>query len=1003
MVRTFKARFSAGELAPETYALIDTQAFASGAKKVKNFYIKAHGGLVNREGLEFIGVGRGNNLNASLSSDIRLFPFQFSEEDSYALEFGHRYMRVIRNGGHVLETKITNDTVGSSLGIDTITQENPAFITMDANHGYEEGETIKLYGSYRTGDSGDVAFNEINERIFYVTEPTNDGFYLRDAFGTFLNTLPYSQHVAGTGSCIRMDLLPVLTDKIEAIETVAFGDDNRTRFKATAHGKANGEWVQVYGAYRYVSGSSGDTTPFVEMNDKIGIIADHTTDYFYLKKMDGSYWDFSDYSAPEDTGSFYVVYTKTMPYTASDLPLIKYSQVADVMTLTHPNHPPRKLTRQGHAIWRIEEIDFQPTIGKPTNVVPQATHWHSVNIDGITNASNAVINLPNGADGRWTKGSACEFGFMVGMTELEGKTIVLDNINDATNRLYTMDYTLDFSNVDTSSFGTFTSGGLRGDTLYRYAVSAVGQDGKEGRATSSSVVISKAMSEPYDSGTSAPKIKLTWGAVDGASSYRVYRQGEVSNGSPSAGALYGYIGESLTTSFVDQNIVPNFERTPQTFYNPFKSALGEAVNFPVANGFFEQRRVFGGSYLNPQVLWLSRSGEYDNYDRSYPVQADDSIDVRIASMQVNRIKHIIPLSTMLVATAGGFFQIQGGEASAITPTNIQSKQQVERGISDLEPLIRNGDVLYNQSRGDSVVGLSFNWVKDSYTATNISRRSEHLLRGHKIKEWAFSDEPRNVIYAIRTDGKLLMLTYANDVEVIGWSWGESVGNAGRDRFESVCSVWENGENILYFVMTRYICNENGCKYYKYVERMRARNFLNDEGIPEAKRGVFLDSSFVYQGDPIGILRNLDHLEGCTVTVLADGGVLEPMVVKDGVLELEREASFIVVGLAYESEVETLPLATASGQLTGKKKKISSVYVNMKDTKGIKATASSEKDFEEIRETTSETSEEPPLMTAEMQIQVQGSYEEEATVRIKQSYPLPAEILGVGMEVNAGDY
>jgi hypothetical protein len=38
-----------------------------------------------------------------LSSTARLFPFQFSDEQGYALEFGQAYMRPLALGGAVLE------------------------------------------------------------------------------------------------------------------------------------------------------------------------------------------------------------------------------------------------------------------------------------------------------------------------------------------------------------------------------------------------------------------------------------------------------------------------------------------------------------------------------------------------------------------------------------------------------------------------------------------------------------------------------------------------------------------------------------------------------------------------------------------------------------------------------------------------------------------------------------------------------------------------------------
>lgn len=1005
-------RFSAGEITSDMLALVDTQGYQAGARKIRNFFIKPHGGVANRAGTEFVGVGRGNNLNSAVSNEIRLIPFQFSVNDSYVLELGHRYMRVIRDGGYVLETKNTNDDIGTAIGINTISKNNPALITMDSAHGYAEGQAIRLYGSYREGTSGDIAFNEINEKYFFVAEPTELSFYLKDSYGTFLNTLPYSDHVAGTGSCIKSSLFPVVVDKVEQIEHITFGSEKRTRFKATAHGKANGEWVQVYGAYRYISGTSGSTTPFVEMNNKIGIIADHNDDYFYLKKMDGTYWDYSAYNSPLNTGSFNTLFTKTMPYTGDDLKDLKFVQEADVMILTHPNHPPRKLTRQGHAIWSIQDITFGPAIGKPVNLGIKSTNTRTFVVGTITNTNPATIRFAklSGSDpipdiGIIDSGTVGRIKNAVGMTEVNDNVYVLGDIayEDADEKIFELENT-SLEGINATSFGTYTADSaiFLCSSLYRYQVSALDADAKEGRASSFPVVISRPMSAPYDADKTPPKITMTWDAVNNAQSYNLYRQMEVPHGQPSIGSQYGYIGNTTTTQFVDQNILPDFDRNPPKFYDPFKTGLGEDINFPACCAFYQQRLVFAGSYLNPQVMWFSQSGDYYNMDRSENIRDSDSIGARVASGQINRILHIVPMTTLLLLTEGGCFKVSGSASGALTATNIEANPQIYLGSSHISPIPVNADLLYLQTLGTSVFSLVFNVVKDTYEASDISIRAKHLLEQSKLKEWAFASEPHNVIYGVREDGKILMLTYMKDAEVVGWSWGDSLGHSGDDKFESVCTIMEQGESVIYFVVSRKITTDMGSKFYKYIEKMKPRRLIYD-GESDVRRGVFLDSSVVYRGDTVYELLGLDHLEGCTVTVLADGNVLEPHIIKNGVLTLEQEATHVIVGLPYVSELQTLPLDSANSGVSGRKKKISEIKVRVKDTRGITANIKDDPEtFQEPRYPVDEKGDIIELVTGDLEIQVPIDYTDDGVIFIKQEYPLPVEILGIIMEVTVGN-
>lgn len=91
-----QASFAAGEIAPSLWSRTDQERYQSAAKKIINFIVRPHGGLEKRGGSYFVGEVH-NSQNPS-----RLFRFQFSATQGYALEFGHKIMRVISNGGYVV-------------------------------------------------------------------------------------------------------------------------------------------------------------------------------------------------------------------------------------------------------------------------------------------------------------------------------------------------------------------------------------------------------------------------------------------------------------------------------------------------------------------------------------------------------------------------------------------------------------------------------------------------------------------------------------------------------------------------------------------------------------------------------------------------------------------------------------------------------------------------------------------------------------------------------------
>ncbi|KQN10271.1 hypothetical protein ASE85_02475 [Sphingobium sp. Leaf26] len=144
--RLAQANFSKGEIAPDLYGRFDVDAYQASVRKARNVVILKYGGLTKRPGTRLVA----EVLDAS--KPVRIIPFQFSIEQTYALELGQGYMRVASAGGLVLNEE---------LAITAITNEAQARVTA-AYHGYAVGQQVYLSGI--AGDLGD----QLNYRFFTV-------------------------------------------------------------------------------------------------------------------------------------------------------------------------------------------------------------------------------------------------------------------------------------------------------------------------------------------------------------------------------------------------------------------------------------------------------------------------------------------------------------------------------------------------------------------------------------------------------------------------------------------------------------------------------------------------------------------------------------------------------------------------------------------------------------------------------------------------------------------
>lgn len=94
-VYPLQSSFTNGEISPLLASRVDVDMWRTSLAYCRNFQILSHGGIRRRSGSRFIAELRDS------SSLARLFPFRFSEEQSYVLAFNDGYIRFLAQRGVV--------------------------------------------------------------------------------------------------------------------------------------------------------------------------------------------------------------------------------------------------------------------------------------------------------------------------------------------------------------------------------------------------------------------------------------------------------------------------------------------------------------------------------------------------------------------------------------------------------------------------------------------------------------------------------------------------------------------------------------------------------------------------------------------------------------------------------------------------------------------------------------------------------------------------------------
>jgi len=314
--------------------------------------------------------------------------------------------------------------------------------------------------------------------------------------------------------------------------------------------------------------------------------------------------------------------------------------------------------------------------------------------------------------------------------------------------------------------------------------------------------------------------------VTGAVRYNIYK---IENG------LLGYIGQTSDLSFGDDNISPDALTTPPIDVQPFASAS----NYPAAVAYFDQRRVFAGTDNLPLTAYMSRSGTESNFTKSIPSQDDNAITFRVSARQYNRIRHLVPLSDLLIFTSAAEYILSSFNADAITPTTIDVRPQSYVGSSKLRPIVAGGSVVFNAAKGAHVHDIKYTFESDSYAPRDISILAPHLFETFTLVDWGYSKTPYSVTWAARSDGTLLGLTYLPDQSPVVLGWHRHDTHNGL--FESTATIPEsNEEEMLYTLIKREVNSVDR----RFIERLHSRESA-DSPDADIQDAFHLDSGLTY--------------------------------------------------------------------------------------------------------------------------------------------------------------
>jgi hypothetical protein len=642
-------------------------------------------------------------------------------------------------------------------------------------------------------------------------------------------------------------------------------------------------------------------------------------------------------------------------------------------------------------------------------------------ITAITKANPGVVTAT--AHG-FSNGDTVVISGVVGMTQVNGKRFKVASV--ATDTFALQD--IDGNNVNTTSYTTYVSGGVA-NRVYTLATTYETADLAELKFAQSADVmyichpdyVPKKLSRTGHTSWTITDVEFTNGpylddnitAVTLSSS--AHTVGTARDLTASAATFvstdvgrlvrfregYGKITAFTSTTAVTWTIIKD-TNSGSSSTDWALGAWSDTTGYPSCVSFFEQRLVFAGTTDQPQTLFFSKSGDYENMDenRGGTIADDDAIIYTIASNQVNAIRFLSSTRTLIVGTVGGEFSVSGGGTDdPVTPTNILIKKQSNHGCANIDAIPVGNVTLFLQRAKRKIRELAYNFDVDGYVAPDMTILAEHISESG-IKSMSYQQEPNQLIWCVREDGRLVCLTYQREQQVVAWHqhiFGGAFGT-GIAVCESIATIPTDDKEYQSWVIVKRTINGVTRRYVEYINQF-------DFDQTDNTNFNFLDSQLAYDGSATTTISGLDHLEGQVVSVLANGSTHPNRTVSGGSITLARSSTKVKVGLPYTSLLQTMRLDAGSqnGTSQAKTKRIFNVSIRLYESIGVEV-GPNLSNMEEIpfRSSANPMDQAIPVFTGDKEVEFRGNYETDGFIFVRQTQPLPLTVLSLYPELITND-
>ena len=461
-------------------------------------------------------------------------------------------------------------------------------------------------------------------------------------------------------------------------------------------------------------------------------------------------------------------------------------------------------------------------------------------------------------------------------------------------------------------------------------------------------------------------------------------------------------GASATSSAIGGG-TPTIKVTNPSTTNWAEQSYSTKYGYPAAVTFHQNRLWFAGTLGQPDGIWASKSGQYFNFDIG-DAEDNDALDITANVGEIQQIRHLVSNRDLQVFTSGAELFVLSPSTKPITPSNAQIKKQTPYGSGFVKPAPFDGATLFVQGSGNALREFLFTDAEDAYTSVAVSALAPHLIRNPTQQAVIKGrlDRSENYSFLLNEDGTIAVFYSIRGEKKAGWALWDTQG-----AWHSSCSVGSR----LYAVCVRddgsgtpkTFLEEFRSDYpLDFCDRFEAINDINFDTnggivtglttVPVANLGA--GGTHFSTGASVKAINGNDFLGTFTVASANNGSI--------DVSDSKNDVREIFAGYSFEPKLKTLPIDAklADGPLTGEPREITKIILDLFETSSVNVKAPSDTSTARdliIPNVTDDLSLEKLPVTGKEEFRTLG-YSRDPRVIVSQSHPLDLQVNGIIVEV-----